>query len=329
VRRGLVTIGGGTGQGAVLAALGGVSATAIVGVTDDGGHSGSLRRLLGIPQVGDLRSCLAQVAPAGNPVADLLRHRFARGSLDGTSTGNLMLAALALSRRSLTRAALEIGTAADARVRVLPVSDASAAICAELMNGKTVKGEWAIIGRRDLSPIRRVFHEPALPATPQVLQAIRGARAAVVCPGSLFTGIGSVLSARGVRAALRRLPVVYVVNLMVQPGQTDGFDAAAHVSAVARMLGKPPEAVVVNTGRPPAALRRLYARQGSHVVSAGPPFPDHWIAADLTEGPSREDLRRYARAGSFRRQWPHFIRHDRRRLAAALRRALARVRAHA
>lgn len=323
--RGIVTIGGGTGQAAVLAALRGIPATAVVGVTDDGGHSGMLRRVLGIPQVGDLRNCLAAIAPDGNAVAELLRHRFTQGSLEGTSTGNLMLAALATARGSLTKAALEIGAAAGVPVRVLPVSDASAAVCAELADGKTVKGEWAIIGRRNLSPILRVFHEPALPATREVVDALRQAAAAIVCPGSLWTGIGSVLAARGVRAALARTPVVYVANLMAQPGQTDGMDAAAHVAAVKRMIGREPDAVVINTGVPPPQLLRLYARHASSPVPAPKPWPAHWIARDLTEGPTAEELKKYARAGKFKRQWPHFIRHDKRKLAAALREALGRV----
>ncbi|MEK7470079.1 MAG: gluconeogenesis factor YvcK family protein [Planctomycetota bacterium] len=324
-RGSIVTLGGGTGQAAVLSALRGVRATAVVGVTDDGGHSGMLRRVLGIPQVGDLRNCLSAIAPAGNPVAELLRHRFTQGPLEGTSTGNLMLAALATARGSLTVAALELGAAAGVPVRVLPVSDASAAVCARLADGKTVKGEWAIIGRRNLAPIERVFHEPALPATKEVIAALRQSAAAIICPGSLWTGIGSVLAARGVRAALARTPVIYIANLMTQPGQTDGMDVAAHVTAVKRMIGREPDAVLLNTGVPPPSLRRLYARQGSSPIPAPRPWPSHWIARDLTEGPTAEELKKYARAGKFKRQWPHFIRHDRRKLAAALRRALRNI----
>jgi uncharacterized cofD-like protein len=318
VKGGLVTVGGGTGQAATLAALGGVGATAVVGVTDDGGHSGTLRRAYGIPQVGDLRNCLAHLSPAGNPIGDLLRHRFDRGPLEGASTGNVMLAALAIASGSLTKAALEVGRAADVPARVLPVSDGSAAVCAELANGKVVRGEWAIIGRRDPSPVRRVSHDPPLAASPEVLAAIRAARAVIICPGSLWTGIGSVLAARGVRAALARTRVVYVVNLMIQPGQTDGMDAAAHVAAVGRMIGREPDAVVVNTGRPPASLLRLYARHGSAPVPAPRPWPKHWVVRDFTQRPTAGDLRAYARSGRFKRQWPHFVRHDSPRLRRAL-----------
>lgn len=324
-RAGILTVGGGTGQAAVLSALQDVPATAVVGVTDDGGHSGLLRRALGIPQVGDLRNCLAALAPAGNAVGDLLRHRFTRGALEGTSTGNLMLAGLALDRGSLTRAAIELGAAAGVAARVLPVSDGSAAVCAELEDGKIIRGEWAIIGRRNLSPVRSVFHAPPLRATRDVLEAARGAAAVILCPGSLWTGIGSVLAARGLAAALRGRPVVYVANIMTQPGQTSGMDAAAHVAAVAGMLGRPPDAVLVNGGIPPAPLLRLYARHESAPVSAPRPWPSEWVVRDLTEGPTARELKSYARAGQFRKQWPHFIRHDRRALARGIREALRRL----
>ena len=193
-------------------------------------------------------------------------------------------------------------------------------MCAELADGKVGRGEWAIIGRRNLEPVVRVFHEPALPETREVLDALRHAAAVLICPGSLWTGIGSVLAARGVRGALAKARVVYVANLMTQPGQTDGMDAAAHEAAIARMLGRRPDAVLVNTGLPPASLLRLYARHESAPVAVPDVRPAHWISRDLTEGPTEEELRRYARVGKFRRQWPHFIRHDRIRLSRAIRR---------
>ena len=60
----MVCIGGGTGQSQVLRSLSRypLDITALVGVTDNGGHSGVLRKIFGIPQVGDIRNCLASLA---------------------------------------------------------------------------------------------------------------------------------------------------------------------------------------------------------------------------------------------------------------------------
>ena len=48
--------------------------TAIVTVTDDGGSSGRLRRELGILPPGDVRNCLAALAPDNSLLAALFQH---------------------------------------------------------------------------------------------------------------------------------------------------------------------------------------------------------------------------------------------------------------
>ena len=62
----IVTLGNGTGQATLLHGLReyACEVTAIVGVTDNGGHSGQLRRLLHVPQVGDTRQCLSALLDA-------------------------------------------------------------------------------------------------------------------------------------------------------------------------------------------------------------------------------------------------------------------------
>ena len=93
----IVTLGNGTGQATLLHGLHEYTCevTVIVGVTDNGGHSGQLRRLLHVPQVGDTRQCLSALLDAESVWGHLLRHRFTTGELRGLSVGNLMLAALA------------------------------------------------------------------------------------------------------------------------------------------------------------------------------------------------------------------------------------------
>src|SRR6185437_5710242 len=102
----VVAVGGGTGLPAVLSGLKKAlqtaddppsidQLTAIVTVTDDGGSSGRLRRQLGMLPPGDIRNCLAALAPEDSPFAELLQHRFAAGNdLAGHPVGNLLLAAL-------------------------------------------------------------------------------------------------------------------------------------------------------------------------------------------------------------------------------------------
>src|SRR5439155_13682683 len=93
----LTCIGGGTGLAAALAAarLIDPEPTALVSVVDDGGSSGRLVAERGGLPPGDLRKCLAALAPVDSPWRRLLDHRFVGGgSLGGHALGNLILAAL-------------------------------------------------------------------------------------------------------------------------------------------------------------------------------------------------------------------------------------------
>jgi uncharacterized cofD-like protein len=110
----IVTLGNGTGQATLLYGLRDYACevTAIVGVTDNGGHSGQLRRLLHMPQVGDTRQCLSALLDAGSVWGHLLRYRFTEGELRGMSVGNLILAALAQRHGSLHAAVEDVCQAA-------------------------------------------------------------------------------------------------------------------------------------------------------------------------------------------------------------------------
>src|ERR687895_1180547 len=79
----LVAIGGGTGLSALLRGLkahvGSVRLRELAGVVtvaDDGGSSGRLRREFGVLPPGDIRNCIAAVAPTDSPFRQLLQHRF-------------------------------------------------------------------------------------------------------------------------------------------------------------------------------------------------------------------------------------------------------------
>ena len=93
----LVTIGNGTGSGVLLRALRKIAdldrVTALVGVTDNGGHSGALRIALGMPSPGDVKTVISALT-GENVWGQLFRHRFSESRLKGVSLGNLILAAL-------------------------------------------------------------------------------------------------------------------------------------------------------------------------------------------------------------------------------------------
>ena len=328
-RKRVVCIGGGTGQSQILRALSRrpINLTAVVGVTDDGGHSGILRKIFSIPQVGDIRNCLAALGDDNDPLTWLLRYRFQEGDLEGVSLGNLIVTALLRMKGSLSGAIDALAKQLRVRARILPVSDASTQICAELRDGRTVRGEWAIIRRKPRSPIRRLFHHPEVECHPGAARALALADLIVFCPGSLQTGILSALLTGGIRTAIRgsRATKVQICNIMTQPGNTDGFTARDHLELLTLHLGVAPDVLLVNTGRPPQSWLKPYRKEGARPVrvDVGGNKAIRIIRGDYLEPKGKDVTTLYARAGlrhaaAAPAAGPHSIRHDPEKIGRAL-----------
>ncbi len=325
-RKRVVCIGGGTGQSQVLRGLAQfpLDITALVGVTDNGGHSGQLRRIFGIPQVGDIRNCLASLAGDDAILPELLRFRFREGDLDGASLGNLLVCALIRMRGSLSAAIDALRVELGVPHTILPVSDQSTHICAELADGRMVRGEWEIIGRTPRVPIRRLFHWPVVTCLPACIHAIAHADLIVFCPGSLMTGIISALLTRGIQTALRvsRARKVQIVNIMTQPGQTDGMSARDHIEQLSIYLGISPDVAIVNSRKPPEKWLKAYRKDGAEAVRLDVEGlrETRVVQSDLLEPQGKDVLTLYSRAaGQNMVAGPHFIRHDPNKLGRILR----------
>jgi uncharacterized cofD-like protein len=320
----IVTMGSGTGQATVLRGLRAYDCevTAVVGVTDNGGHSGILRHALRMPQVGDTRQCLGALVDETSVWGKLLRHRFTEGDLQGISVGNLMLAALSTIHGCFSAAVDEMCHAMGVRQQVLPVSDAVSDIAVELDDGRQLVGEWQIIQRQPRREVKRLFLQPAAAALPQVLDAIARADALVLCPASFLTGTIALLLHGGVREAIAAAPArcLYVCNLMTQPGQTDGYDVGQHLTLLHRYLGRRVDAVILNNGPLPPPLLALYAQHGSHPVAHDLAPTDVTVhLADLVEQPDAATSRAYNRhQGQGMHVGLHLIRHDADKLAARI-----------
>ena len=268
----VVAIGGGTGLAALLGGLKMYTSnlTAVVTVADDGGSSGLLRRDMHVLPPGDIRNCLVALADDESLLGRLFQYRFQDGGLQGHSFGNLFLAALTEVTGDFELAIAESTSVLKVRGKVLPATLEDVQLHAQLEGGEQVAGESTITAhaRRPL----RVWRSPESPAPlPQSLEAIARADLVVLGPGSLFTSVIPNLLIPGVREALRstHARVVYVCNVMTQPGETDAFSAADHVEALHRhgAAGRI-DAVLVNDTPVSDELARAYARQGAAPVSA-------------------------------------------------------------
>ncbi len=267
----VAAIGGGNGLAALLSGLKAHTSnvTAVVTMADDGGSSGRLRRDLGLPPPGDIRNCLVALADDESLMSRLFRYRFADGGLEGHSFGNLFVAALAEVTGDFERAVQESTHVLRVRGRVLPATLDDVVLHAQLEGGAQVSGESTITAADRLP--RRVWLTPEEPrALPQAVEAIVGADMVVLGPGSLYTSVIPNLLIPEVREAVRRTRawVVYVCNVMTEPGETDGYTAADHLEALYRHgIAGMVDVVLVNDAPVTGGPARAYERAGATPVA--------------------------------------------------------------
>ena len=284
----IVVIGGGTGTSAVLRGLKQHTSrvSAIVTMFDSGGSSGLLQKEFGYPPLGDLRQCLLGLSEgdAARPLRDLVDFRFDdESSLNGHSLGNLLLAALTTLGKDLEQAIDEMSGLLNITGQVIPVSLERADLCAELSDGRLLRGESAIDLRRQLHPsIERVFLDPAVPANRRGVDAVMDADVVVLGPGDLYTSIVPNFLAEGMADALSdtRATRVYVCNLMTKLGETDGFTASRFVREMQNYVGRDSlDWALVNCGDIPDEVRIAYRQEQARPVEA-----DIEVAGGLVPG---------------------------------------------
>lgn len=238
----VVAVGGGHGLSAVLQALVDhcSSIVGVVSVADDGGSSGRLRRDLSIVAPGDMRRCLAALTPNGL-VGQTLEHRFDQGVLAGHPAGNVLLAAMLELEPDPVVVLDTLAEMVGARGRVLPATAVAIDLIASTERG-TVKGQVAVSESGSINAIRYSPADPEVPAA--VIEEIVRADAIVLGPGSLYTSVLAPV-VPGVAEAFERRSgkLVYVANLADEPGETEGYDLAAHIDAV-RRHGVEPDVVL-------------------------------------------------------------------------------------
>ena len=247
------------GGGGVPGRRGGVGGRGVVTVADDGGSSGRLRQELGVAPPGDVRNCL--VALAGRKrLAEVFNYRFeAPGDLNDHSVGNIIIAALSDMSGDFCEGVEQAARFLRVKGRVLPAATESLTLVVRYADGTVTRGESVVHETGKI--VSRVAVEPEkVPAPPGVIEAIERADVLVLGPGSLFTSTIPALLGGGVREALAGFggPVVYVSNVMTQPGETGGFTVSDHVRAITDHLGPVVTDVLVHAGELPADLLARY-----------------------------------------------------------------------
>ena len=312
----ITTIGGGSGQYALLSGLKdmeGIAITAVVSMVDSGGSTGRLRDEMGILPPGDVLKCVLALSPFQEAARPLLQKRFLKDRrLRGHNAGNMLLTMLSRYTGSFPSGVAALAEILDAKGSIYPVTTDQATLVAELTDGTRVYGERAIDMPRgnQREKIKNVFlvphHADQIEVYPPVVGAIENSDYIIIGPGDLFTSIIPNLIVPGVKQAIQnsRARLIYVVNIMTKYGETHTFKGPDFIEHLENFIDSPVDMVVCNSQRPDPSLCNLYAEQKSEVVEIDPhdAFWTHrrLFTADLLE-PS-----------------DHIIRHDPKKLSDML-----------
>ncbi len=269
----IVTIGGGTGLSTILRGLKLYTSnlTAVVTVADDGGSSGKLRKQLKIPPPGDIRNCMVALADSSGMLGKVFQYRFNSNNkeLDGHSFGNLFIAALTNVSGSFEKGVLESSNILAIRGSVVPVSLEKVVLEARLKNKNLIKGQYNI--SHTTRAIDKVFILPANPLpSGNALSAIKRAKVIVLGPGSLYTSVIPNLLIKEITDAVyySKARVIYICNIMTQPGETKGYRLSDHIAAICRHTKYPDliTHVIVNNQSIPEQFMKKYAVKDSYPV---------------------------------------------------------------
>ena len=287
----ILAIGGGTGLPIALEGLKTYSEnlTAIVTVTDSGRSSGIIREEYGILPPGDVRNCLVALSETEEQEKDLyqlFQYRFNKGSLNGMSLGNLLMAALTDITGSFDQAIKKASKILTIKGKVLPSTLTSTHICAELKDGSVVEEEFNVRAPRK-APIERVFLKSNdVECPPDAISEIEKADIIVIGPGSLYTSVISNLLVGGIKDALRSTKAVkiYLCNIVTQPGQTDNYTASDHIKAVIKYLGEEIlDYVLVNNNFPRQEIIGKYRKEGADIVALDENLGKNNVAVVVTD----------------------------------------------
>lgn len=248
-----VTIfGGGTGMSTLLKGLKEfpLDITSIVSVCDDGKSTGKLRKEFNIPAMGDIRRVMISLSETEPLMEKLLNYRFSSNSeLNEHTVGNLLLTAGTQITGNLSDGIKSISKVLNLKGKVIPFSEDNIVLSAIMEDGSIVNGEHYITE----SPlkIKKVYYEKEPEICDEVFDSIDESDLIILSMGSLYTSIIPNLLSKKIIEKLDKASakIMYVCNMVTQPGETDDFKVSDHLKVLNSYLGiHKIDIVVANTG---------------------------------------------------------------------------------
>ena len=237
-----VTIfGGGTGMSTLLKGLKEfpLDITSVVSVCDDGKSTGKLRKEFNIPAMGDIRKVMVSLSETEPLMEKLLNYRFSSNSeLNEHTVGNLLLTAGTQITGNLSDGIKSISKVLNLKGKVIPFSEDNIVLSAIMEDGSIVNGEHFITN----SPlkVKKVYYEKEPEICDEVFNSIDESDLIILSMGSLYTSIIPNLLSKKIIEKLDKTSakIMYVCNMVTQPGETDDFSVKDHIAYLEKYLGK-------------------------------------------------------------------------------------------
>lgn len=248
----VVVLGGGTGMSTLLRGLKQfpIDITAVVSVCDDGKSTGRLREEFNIVAVGDIRRVLVSLSETEPLVKELLNYRFKTTSdLNGHTVGNLLLTALTDISGNMSDGIEALGNVLNLKGKVLPLTEDNVILVGKMKDGEVIEGEHNITESH--REIESVYYKKEPVVNPLVIQAIKECDLIILSMGSLYTSIIPNLICKEIVETLENSnkEIMYVCNMVTQPGETDDFKVSDHINILNEYLGnRKVDVVVANNG---------------------------------------------------------------------------------
>ncbi len=257
----VVVFGGGTGLSVLLSGLKlfPIDVTTVISMSDNGSSTGVLRQELDIPAVGDVGKVILSMANIDRELLELLQYRFKKqGSLYNHPLRNIMLAALIDLKGNVTEATKYMCRILDVKGTVLPLTEEGVDL---IGRGKEQVYYGQVDVSQNIQDIDTLEYDHPIQVEPEVLSAIGNADLVIFSPGSLYTSILPHLLSDQVVDALEKTkaPIMYVSNLVTQPGETDGYSVSDHIRVLNRYLRKRKiDIVLANNGELDSSVLENY-----------------------------------------------------------------------
>ena len=269
----VVVFGGGTGLSCLLSGLKlfPVDVTTVITVSDNGSSTGVLKKELDIPAVGDIGKVLISMANVDEDFIRLLRYRFSRdGSLKNHPVRNIMLAALIDLKGNLTEATRYMCHLLNINGTVLPLTEEVVELVGESKDhSRDFYGEEEV--SQNIRNITRLSYDHEVHINQEIVEKIKEADLIIFSSGSLYTSILPHLIVDDVVDAIAQstAPILYVCNLVTQPGETDRYNVSDHLHVLNQYLrSRKVDIVIANNSQIDDTVRKRYlVTEGKTVVS--------------------------------------------------------------